>query len=102
MSDLVLCRRLNHRNIELHDGTTGETVGVLKRDGSYTYVPWLGFIERSKAKSCGKPVKLLIARVGRKDSWNTIWEDIAEGRHVQGCITSNGAFAVIDHGVKIV
>ena len=55
---LVLSRKLNHRNIELHDSTRGEAVGVLKRSGEYGYVPWLGFIDRSKAPRTGRPPRM--------------------------------------------
>ena len=61
---LVLCRRLNHRNIELRADTRGEVVGVLRRNGDYGFVPWLGFIDRAEARRTGRPVKLLIARIG--------------------------------------
>jgi len=99
---LVLCRKLNHRNIELHDSTRGEAVGVLKRSGEYGYVPWLGFIDRSKASSTGRPVKLLIARVGRLDGISTRWRDLKSGEHVQGCLTREGAYAVTDLDVQVI
>ncbi|MEZ5553153.1 MAG: hypothetical protein R3E82_19885 [Pseudomonadales bacterium] len=98
---LVLCRRLNHRNIELHGDTRGEVIGVLRRNGDYGFVPWLGFIDRVKAQRRGRPVKLLIARVGRTDGISTRWFDIRPGGHVQGCLTERGAFAVIDQEVRI-
>ena len=99
---LVLCRKLNHRNIELHDSTRGEAVGVLKRSGEYRYVPWLGFIDRSKASRTGRPVKLLIARVGRLEGVSTCWRDLNSGEHVQGCLTREGAYAVTDLDVRVV
>ena len=99
---LVLCRKLNHRNIELHDSTRGEAVGVLRRSGEYGYVPWLGFIDRSKAARTGKPVKLLVARIGRLDGISTLWRDLKSGEHVQGCLTREGAYAVTDVEIRIV
>lgn len=99
---LVLSRKLNHRNIELHDSTRGEAVGVLRRGGEYGYVPWLGFIDRSRAPRTGRPVKLLIARVGRLDGGTTKWFDLKPGEHVQGCLTREGAYAVIDLDVRVV
>jgi len=99
---LVLCRKLNHRNIELHDSTRGEAVGILKHSGEYGYVPWLGFIDRSQATRSGRPVKLLIARIGSLDGISTRWQDLKSGEHVQGCLTREGAYAVTDMGVKIV
>ena len=99
---LVLCRKLNHRNIELHHSTRGEAVGVLKRDGEYAYVPWLGFLDRVEARGRGRPVKLLIARVGRLDGAHMVWRDLVAGEHVQGCLTAGGAYAVTDTDVRIV
>ncbi len=99
---LVLCRKLNHRNIELHDSTRGEAVGILKRSGEYGYVPWLGFIDRSKATQTGRPVKLLIARIGHLEGSSTRWRDLQPGEHVQGCLTREGAYAVTDLGIKVV
>jgi hypothetical protein len=99
---LVLLRKLNHRNIELHHDTRGQDVGVLTRDGEYRYLPWLGFVERDRAKRIGKPVKLGIARVGRQSDFGTDWTDVEEGSHVLGCRTDKGVYAVIEQGVRVV
>jgi len=99
--ELVLARRINHRLIELHPNTRGETVGVLRRDGSYDYRPWLGFIDRKQARRLGKPVKLQITRVGYQADVHIDWRDVAKGRHVQGCLTAAGVYAVADWGVRI-
>jgi hypothetical protein len=99
---LVLCRKLNHRNIELHHSTRGESVGVLRRNGEYAFVPWLGFIDRREAGARGRPVKLLIARVGRLDGARTLWRDLEPGQHVQGCLTRAGAYAVTDTEVRVI
>ena len=100
--ELVLARRLNNRLIELHTHTRGETVGVLRRDGTYDYRPWLGFIDRRQARRLGKPVKLRIARVGFQADIHSDWRDVAQGRHVQGCLTPGGVYAVADWGVRII
>ena len=99
---LILCRKLNHRNIELHHSTRGESVGVLRRSGEYSFVPWLGFIDRCEAQGRGRPVKLLIARVGRPDGIRTVWQDLRPGEYVQGCLVRTGAYAVTDTEVRIV
>jgi hypothetical protein len=99
---IVLCRKLNHRNIELHHTTRGESVGVLKRGGEYTYVPWLGFLDRAQAHDRGRPVRLLIARVGRSNGVHTLWSDLRPGQHVQGCMTPKGAYAVTDTDVRVI
>jgi hypothetical protein len=99
---LILLRTLNKRNIELHARTRGETVGVLRKDGEYRYVPWLGFVDRQVARDTGRPVRLLISRVGRQEDLSVRWEDVATGKHVQGCLTDRGAYAVIDEDVSII
>ncbi len=99
---LVLARRLNKRLIELHANTRGETVGVLRRDGSYDYRPWLGFVDRGQARQLGKPVKLHIARVGYLGDAHISWRDVAAGRHVQGCLTPGGVYAVADWSVRLI
>ena len=83
-------------------GQRGETVGVLRKDGEYRYVPWLGFVDRQVARDTGRPVRLLICRVGRQEDLSVQWEDVATGKHVQGCLTDRGAYAVIDEDVSIV
>jgi len=99
---LILARRLNKRLIELHAATRGETVGVLRKDGSYEYRPWLGFVDRNQAREMGKPVKLQIARVGYQQDVHIDWRDVANGRHVQGCLTPRGVYAVASWNVRIV
>ena len=99
---LVLLRRLNHRNIELHHDTKAETVGVRIRGGEYRYLTWLGFIERDRAKRIGTPVKLRIARVGHQGDFGTDWTDVEEGRHILGCRTDKGVYAVVEQGVRVV
>jgi hypothetical protein len=91
----VLIRKQNYRNIFLDDATEGETVGVLRRDGSVRQVRWLGFINRQDARrSRGRPVKLVISRVD--------CEDLAPGQYVQGCLTDAGVYAVVDSSVAVV
>ena len=76
--------------------------GVLRRDGSYDYRPWLGFVDRNQARGLGKPVKLQVARVGRQGEFHIDWRDVAKGRHVQGCLTRGGVYAVADWSVRVI
>jgi hypothetical protein len=105
---LVLARYLNKRLIELHPNTRGETVGVLRRDGTYDYRPWLGFIDRARAlqlsesAEAARSVKLQVARVGSQGPLHVDWRDVPKGRHVQGCLTRKGAYAVADWSVKLI
>ncbi|NKC01547.1 MAG: hypothetical protein GKR90_24025 [Pseudomonadales bacterium] len=50
----------------------------------------------------GKPVKLEAARVGHQGEMHVTWRDIPKGRHVQGCLTREGAYAVTDWNVRLV
>ena len=91
----TIYRKQNYRNIRLDDHTEGETVGVLTRDGRTHQVRWLGFIKREDARrSTGRPVKLVISRVGR--------EDLQPGQYVQGCLVEEGVYAVTDSVVAVV
>ena len=99
---IVLARHLNKRLIELYANTHGETIGILRRDGSYEYRPWLGFVSREKAIQLGRPVKLQVARVGQQGDSRVVWRDVPRGRHVQGCLTNKGAYAVADWNIRLV
>ncbi len=92
----TLYRKFNYRNIRLDDDAIGQTVGVLKRDGSIKQLRWCGFITRAKAKSKpnAQPVKLVITRVDGKD--------LAPGETVQGCLLPEGVYAVIHSEVVII
>ena len=91
----TIFRKQNYRNIRLEDHTEGETVGVLARDGRSHQIRWLGFIKREDARrSRGRPVKLVISRVGRTD--------LQPGQYVQGCLVEEGVYAVVDSAVAVV
>lgn len=99
---LVLVSKLNARNIELHHDTKGQTVGVLVKNGEYRYLPWLGFIERDRAKRIGRPVRLRVSRIGQEDDFSTTWTDLEKGKHILGCRTEKGVYAVMEQGVRVV
>ena len=99
---LTLAWRLNYRLVELSGTPGGESVGVLLRTGEYQYVRWLGFIERDKAVYIGKPVKIRIDRIGIPSGMSTVWDDAPAGKHVQGCLTERGVFAVVENSVRLV
>lgn len=77
-------------------------MGVLVKGGEYRYLPWLGFIERDRARRIGKPVKLRIDRVGHEGDFSTTWIDVEDGKHVLGCRTEKGVYAVVEQGVRVV
>lgn len=98
---LILARWLNNRLIELRPDTLGENVGVLTRRGDYRYVRWLGFVDRRRAGKLGRPVKLQINRIGHAGDFGAIWTDVPPGKHVQGCLTREGVYAVVDESVRL-
>ena len=97
----ALCRRLNFRNIELHADTTGETVGVYMANGKSRQVKWLGFVQLEKAKRLdrAKAVKLDVARYS---DTGFDWIDLSPGEYVQGCLTSEGVYAVTTSRIRVV
>jgi len=100
---IALARLLNYRVIELHQGTVGETVPVLKRNGGYKEVQWRGFMTVAAARAAkGKPVKLRVDRVRRYTSAGHEWEDVPAGKHVQGCVTADGCYAVLAGDIRLV
>lgn len=99
--DIVLGRYLNKRFIELRHGARGEVVGVLTRFGDYRYVRWLGFVGRQRARELGKPVKLEINRIGRRGEFGVDWDEIPPDKHVQGCLTPEGVYAVLQPWVRL-
>jgi hypothetical protein len=99
---IVLGRYLNYRFVQLGPDTKGEQVGVLCPSGEYHYVRWLGFVTRDEAKVLGKPVRLEVSRIGRSGDFGAVWEDVPKGKHVQGCLTRHGAYAVMVPSVRVV
>lgn len=105
MVDLVLNRRLNTRNILLADGTRGEYVGYLLADGGRRFVPWLGFIERARARALrdARPVRLVdITRIGTANGHAPEWRDLSKNQYVHGCVTAWGAYAVYESNLCLV
>ena len=103
LTHFVLSRKLNHRNIELYHTTQGETVGVRLKNGEYKFERWLGFITGQDAKaSGGRPVKLLVSRIGQVGDLAITWEDVPHGRHVQGCQVTGGVYAVVTSTFRVV
>ena len=105
MTDLVLNRQQNHANIQLTDDGSKESVGYLRPNGEWRFVPWLGFIDRAAARDLDGtlPVRLVnISRVGHGDSMTGKWKDVPEGTYVHGCLTARGVYAVYETSVVLV
>lgn len=101
---LTLVRQINYRNVELHPDTKGESIGVLLSNGDCRYYPWLGFIDREHALRLdrARPVKLVARRYRDERTVGESWIDVPEGRYVQGCLTSEGVYAVTHATVRLV
>lgn len=93
----ALMRRLNYRHIILGESTEDKTVGVLRKDGSYGYLPWLGFIELDTARGRGKPVRLEVIRVTSGDGFGD-WQALEAGEYAQGCLVTQGVYGVLAGG----
>jgi len=96
----ALRRKLNSRNIVLHDEPAREMIGVATREGDYRYLPWLGFIELHMAKRLpgARPVKLQADAVSPTDGFSSDWQSLKPGQHVQGCLLGRGVFGVVNEG----
>lgn len=94
----------NYRQIRLDAFTTGQHVGVRLRDGSCRFIRWLGFMERCQAQSLGRaglavPVRLVLASYQAGDDLTAPRVEVPEGGFIQGCLLSEGVFAVVESGV---
>lgn len=98
---LSIARRQNYRIIELSHTTRNEAVEVRLADGRYRFVPWRGFIGADRALNLpnARPVKLKVSKV--RNSQREGWRDLPKGAFVQGCLTPDGVFAVVDHRVRV-
>ncbi len=87
---IVLRRQFNYKVIQLSEEPSAEVVGVLTKQGDYTYVQWGGFIKLATAKSydTAKPVKLEISEYTLEYSIAADWTKVPPGKHVQGCLMS--------------
>ncbi|PLW67799.1 hypothetical protein [Pseudohalioglobus lutimaris] len=96
----ALRRKLNYRNIVLHDEPSRETIGVATREGDYRYLPWLGFIELRLARRIpgARPVKLQAEAVSPTEGLSSDWRTLEAGEHVQGCLLGRGVFGVLNKG----
>lgn len=100
---IALGRRHNYKFIELHHDTNGEVVAVLKKDGTYQFARWCGFVTKVMAvEMAGVPVKILVNRVGHEKNGGTRWKDVPVDKHVQGCLVEDGCYCVLMSGVRLV
>ena len=99
----ALSYRHNAANRELFAHTRGQTVGVRLDSGGIRYMQWAGFIELEVARAIKNavPVKLVVDRYSNANGWATDWIRLKPGEFVQGCVTPEGVYGVVETGVRI-
>lgn len=97
----MLLRKLNYRNIVLSGTFSGESVGILRRNGELFYTTWLGFIDVDDALKLpeAKPVKLKIAAYALEQDMPANWIDLVDYQMIQGCYVGKGAYGVTCNGI---
>lgn len=77
-----------------------DVVPVLKKDGDFERVKWLGFIDVEDAKVLrqAKPVKLDIRHYSVAPGTWPKWRDVGSDKAVQGCLIASGVYAVVQDG----
>lgn len=93
---MLFRRKLNYRNITLTSAPSGETVGVLLKNGEFRYCPWLGVLATKQAlDKNGIPVKLEIEAY-LPDEAGLSWVSLSPGDYIQGCFVDGGVYAVVN------
>lgn len=87
--------------IQLTDRTSGETVGLVRRDGSLGYRLWCGFIDVHEARLLphAVPVKMVIVAFALSDEPGARWTALPDDRFLQGCLTAEGVRCVLVNGL---
>lgn len=78
-----------------------DCVPVLKKDGDFVRVNWLGFIDLGDARGIkgARPVKLDIRAYSVSPTPWPKWIYLSENEAIQGCLTGNGVYAVVKSGM---
>lgn len=98
---MQLRRQQNYRKILLGEHTTGESVAVRRKDGTFAFLTWRGFIDRGQARHApgAIPVKLAIeAFTVEEDLPAPEWVQVPTGWYVQGSLTADGVRCVLFRG----
>lgn len=96
----ILRRTQNYRAIQLHEHTTGENIGVHRRDGSLGYVTWpssVGVVAARRIRQA-VPVKLAIVAYTLDDDPTVEWVAVPPCCFVQECVTVDSARCVREAG----
>lgn len=102
---VALYRKLNARNVILEEGgSSAQSIGVRRKDGSYGFKVWGGFIDRPLARAAAgaQPVQLLATRVGVGPQWALTWTELEPGQHVLGCLFEDRAYSVLQKGHPVI
>ena len=100
---LVIGSNINMRNIILRPDSKGEWAFVLLKNGEFRSVPWCGLISKQAAKKMqARPVKIRALRWGYDLGHSIEWQEIPDGKFLQGCLTGEGVYAVVDSELRIV
>lgn len=94
---IAIYRKLNARNILLEPGARSEVIGVRRRDGSFAYMPFGGFLERAIARALGSKARsglLQASRAGKGSQFGMEWQDLQPGQFVLGCLFEQQAYVV--------
>lgn len=86
--------------ILLTDDTVGESVGLLRIDGSLGYRPWRGFIDVADARlsAFAVPVKMAIEAFTLDNAIGARFFPVPTGRFLQGCLCADGVRCVLVSG----
>lgn len=97
---MILRRAQNYRMIQLTDCTKGETVGLLRNDGSLGYRRWSGFIDVKQARLLvhAVPVKMAIEAFTLNDEPGARWIALPRRYFLQGSLTTEGVRCVLVDG----
>lgn len=95
--------KFNYANKTLLESSGSGSVGVHMKDGSVSYVRWLGFIDVSIARNFkgAVPVKLDVQQY-TQELFLDAWQDVPQGRFVQGCLVEEGVCGVTKKVISIV
>lgn len=101
---MIILRKMNYRNVRLGTLYNKERIGVRRRNGEITYLPFLGFAERVDAIDAGAmPVLLEACGYYASHAFNEPLVSLKPGEWIQGAAIKLGVYAVTDGGIlKIV
>jgi len=97
--------KFNYAYYELTKHNIGKQVGVFTKAGDIKMMRWLGFISVAKARAlhnekAAKSVRLNVNQYSNEDT-AVRFIDIPTDTFVQGCLTQDGVYCVIEAQVRL-